>query len=78
MQHLRTADGGYWTGYVYADHAIWPRQQTTYTAAAVILAVDALAGTTAGSDLFRGSSLPAQFPELGLDCGCADALASSH
>jgi hypothetical protein len=44
----------------------------------VILAVDALAGTTAGSDLFRGSSLPAQFPELGLDCGCADALASSH
>jgi hypothetical protein len=78
MQHLRTADGGYWTGYVYADQAIWPRQQTTYTAAAVILAVDALAGTTAGSDLFRGSSLPAQFPELGLDCGCADALASSH
>ncbi len=78
MQHLRTDQGGYWTGYVYADEVVWPREQTTYTAAAVILAVDALGLTTPGSDVFRGSSLPAAFPEIGLECGCADAFAPSH
>ena len=35
-------DGGYWTGYVYPDDVIWPAEHTTYTAAAVILAADAL------------------------------------
>jgi hypothetical protein len=70
MQHLRAEDGGYWTGYVYADATIWPRERTTYTAAAVLLAVDALSRTTPGSDIFRGSSLPAGFPEIGLECGC--------
>ena len=72
MQHLRTREGGYWTGYVYPDRAVWPREQTTYTAAAVVLAVDALSVTTPGSDLFRGVSLPARFPEIGLGCGCDD------
>jgi hypothetical protein len=73
MQHLRHGDGSYWTGYVYADKVRWPVEQTTYTSGAVILAVDALSGTTPGSDIFRGSSLPATFPEIGLECGCADA-----
>jgi hypothetical protein len=72
MQHLRTESGGYWTGYVYPDDAVWPRQPTTYTAAAVILLVDALSLTTPGSDIFRGVSLPAELPEIGLDCGCRD------
>jgi hypothetical protein len=70
MQHLRLDDGRYWTGYVYPDDAHWPVEQTTYTAAAVILAVDALSGTTPGSDIFRGSTLPTGFPEIGLECGC--------
>jgi hypothetical protein len=39
----------------------------------VILAVDALSLTTPGSDIFRGSSMPTGFPEIGLECGCADA-----
>jgi hypothetical protein len=73
MQHLRAGDGGYWTGYVYDDEVIWPAEHTTYTAAAVILAVDALSMTTPGSDIFRGSTLPARFPQIGLECGCADA-----
>jgi hypothetical protein len=73
MQHLRAGDGGYWTGYVYPDEAIWPAEHTTYTAAAVILAVDALSMTTPGSGIFRGSTLPTRFPEIGLECGCADA-----
>ncbi len=74
LQHLRHEDGGYWTGYVYPDETIWPRHLTTYTAAAVILAVDALSGATPGSDIFRGSSLPLEFSEIGLDCGCEAAL----
>jgi hypothetical protein len=77
MQHLRTDDGGYWTGYVFSDRAIWPRERTGYTAAAVILAVDALSVSTPGSDLFRGGSLPARFPEIGLGCGCADPAMST-
>jgi hypothetical protein len=76
MQHLRAEDGGYWTGYVYPDEALWPEEQTTYTAAAVLLAVDALSHTTPGSDLFRGGSLPTTFGELGLECGCGDAALS--
>ena len=48
MQHLRDADGGYWTGYVYPDDVNWPAEHTTYTAAAVILAADALGQGTAG------------------------------
>ena len=41
----------------------------------MILAVDALSLTTPGADIFRGSSMPADFPEIGLECGCADASA---
>ena len=78
MQHLRTDGGGYWTGYVYPDETIWPRQQTTYTAAAVVLAVDALAETTGGAGLFRAGALPATFPEIGLECGCEPALSPSR
>jgi hypothetical protein len=78
VQHLRDPDGGYWTGYVYPDEKRWPVEQTTYTAAAVVLAVDALSCTTAGADLFRGASLPTGFPELGLGCGCEAALAPAH
>jgi hypothetical protein len=77
MQHLRAADGGYWTGYVYPDAARWPVEHTTYTAAAVVLAVDALAGSTPGADIFRGGSLPAGFPEIGLECGCDPALSAA-
>ena len=76
VQHLRAADGGYWTGYVYPDEAFWPEEHTTYTAAAVLLAVDALSGTTPGADLFRGTTLPTGFPEIGLDCGCERARVS--
>jgi len=71
--HLRLADGSYWTGYVYPDDTNWPTEQTTYTAAAVVLAVDALTHGTAGSDIMRGSTLAPHFAELGLDCGCRDS-----
>lgn len=53
MQHLRESDGSYHTGYVYPDDAHWPIERSTWTAAAVILAVDALEGLTGGAGIFR-------------------------
>lgn len=53
LGHLRDEDsGGYWTGRNLTDGVIWPRERTTWSAAAVLLAVDALAGSTGGSQLF--------------------------
>lgn len=75
MQFLRGEDGKYWTGWVFGDDVHWPHEHTTYTAAAVILAVDALGEThghsTAGSGIMRGTSLAPQFAELMLECECA-------
>ncbi|WP_233492227.1 prenyltransferase [Blastococcus sp. TF02A-30] len=63
MQHLRDDDGSYWTGFVYADDARWPIEQTTWTAAAVVLAADALAGASGASGLFTDPhALPAAGP----------------
>src|SRR3954464_6210420 len=52
MQHLRHGDGSYWTGLVYADDVRWPVERTTWTAAAVVLAADALSGATPAARLF--------------------------
>ncbi|MEO5662316.1 MAG: prenyltransferase [Nocardioides sp.] len=78
MQHLRAEDGKYWTGYVFPDDVNWPAEHTTYTAAAVILAVDALTHSSAGADIMRGTTLAADFAEIALECGCesADCVAS--
>lgn len=52
-QTLREPDGRYWTGIVYPDETHFPGgEQSTYTAAAVILGADALAGTSPASALF--------------------------
>ncbi len=58
MQHLRDDDGSYWTGLVYDDGVRWPVERTTWTAATVVLAADALSRTTPASGLFRGVGLP--------------------
>jgi hypothetical protein len=78
MQHLRACDGSYWTGYVYPDRLNWPVEHTTYTAAAVVLAVDALSHSTPGGDIFRGASLPNGFAGIALECGCEPALSPTH
>ncbi|MBC2933672.1 prenyltransferase [Nocardioides sp. zg-1228] len=70
MQHLRTDDGSYWTGYVFPDDVNWPVEHTTYTAAAVVLAADALGDWTPGADIMRGTTLAPDFAEVGLECGC--------
>ncbi|NLD78309.1 MAG: prenyltransferase [Acidimicrobiales bacterium] len=52
-QQYREDDGRYWTGTVYPDLTRFPAdEQSTYTAAAVVLAADALAGTGPASSLF--------------------------
>lgn len=70
MQHLRDPDGSYWTGYVFTDGLRWPVECSTWTASAVVLAVDAISETTGGASVFRGDSLPAVPEEYG-ECGCA-------
>jgi hypothetical protein len=70
MQHLRFEGGRYWTGFVFPDEGNWPAEHTTYTAAAVILAADALSLGTPGSGIMRGDTFATDFAEIGLMCGC--------
>ncbi|WP_405133854.1 prenyltransferase [Nocardia sp. NBC_01388] len=53
MQHLRESDGSYWTGLVFTDGKRWPEERTTWTAAATLLAADALTRTTPAHNIFR-------------------------
>jgi hypothetical protein len=70
IQHLRDDDGAYWTGWQFANQAHFPNERSSWTAAAMILAADALSGATGGSALFReaGASVPTA-------CAAADPVA---
>ena len=62
VQQYREPTGRYWTGTVYPDETHFPDgEQSTYTAAAVVLAADGLAQMTPGAALFTdpNSVLPA-------------------
>jgi hypothetical protein len=49
----RRDDGAYWTGIVYPTEELFPDEEhTSYTAAAVILAADAITGASPAADLF--------------------------
>ena len=49
----RRADGAYWTGIVYPHEVRFPVEEpTSYTAAAIILAADAICGATPASRIF--------------------------
>jgi hypothetical protein len=65
-QRMRLDDGRYWTGTVYPEDVRFPEDETSsYTAAAVVLTADALAGASAASTLFTtAESLP---PILAVD-----------
>ncbi|MBU7599313.1 prenyltransferase [Streptomyces sp. P38-E01] len=58
IQHLRADNGLYWTGYVFDDEAVWPREQTAWTAASLLLAVAALGGDEATVQVFGAERLP--------------------
>lgn len=68
MQHMRHEDGSYWTGWQYVNEAWFPHERSAYTAAAVILATAALAGSPPIVSLFTPparQSRPTPTP-----CGC--------
>jgi hypothetical protein len=71
--HLRDeADGLYWTGYVYADRAVWPQEKTSWTAGSLLLALAALGGEPATRAVFGGDALPAGLPEHSAAAACPD------
>jgi hypothetical protein len=72
MQHLRDPSGCYWTGWQYANRAHFPNEQSAWTAAAVILAADALSGTSDGSGIFAPAAprWAAGSPVDPAACGC--------
>ena len=49
----RLPDGSYWTGWQYVNDEPFPAEQSSWTAASVILACDALYGLSAGGGIFR-------------------------
>lgn len=63
MQHLRETDGSYWTGLVYDEDVRWPVERTTWTAAAVVLAVDALAGVHPRGAIFSAGGIATEQPQ---------------
>jgi len=58
LHRWRSDDGAYWTGYQFAEDLLWPEEQPTWTAAAILLAADALTGHTGASELFTAVRLP--------------------
>jgi hypothetical protein len=58
-QRHRREDGAYWTGIAYPGVVTFPdRETTSYTSAAIILAVDALTSSSPAAGLFRHGELP--------------------
>ncbi len=72
VQHLREADGRYGTGLVFPDGVHWPGDHSTYTAAAVVLAADALADATPGADIMRAGRWR-RLRAVASTCGCPSA-----
>jgi hypothetical protein len=73
IQHLRHEDGSYWTGWQFANERHFPGDRSTYTAAAVILAADALADASPAARIFKeidGRPLGPSEPADPLACGC--------
>src|SRR6266699_1740352 len=73
VQHLRHQDGSYWTGWQFANQAPFPRERSSWTAAAVVLAADALAGFSGGAGIFRDAADEAGQPSDRIACGCEPA-----
>ena len=71
-QHLREKDGSYWTGLVFDEDTRWPAERSSWTAAAMVLAADALAGGPTLA-LFDGSDLPTGVLLAVGSCTLADA-----
>jgi hypothetical protein len=72
VQHLRDADGAYWTGWQFQNQAHFPAEHSTWTSAAIILAADGLSRATGASGLFAAAGAAgAMAPTDPAACGCA-------
>ncbi|WP_051564445.1 prenyltransferase [Desulfovermiculus halophilus] len=56
LHRARHRDGSFWTGYQSELDIFWPRERPTWTAGAVLLAADALAGLTPAAHLFTSAA----------------------
>jgi hypothetical protein len=75
IQFLRAGDGSYWTGWQFENGKHFPHEQSSYTAAAVVLAADVLAGDgcrTGAADIFRDAAAEASVWTASdpVICGC--------
>ena len=57
LTQWRDTDGGWWTGYQFAERVLWPLEKPTWTAGAVLLAADALTAHSGASQLFLKTAL---------------------
>jgi hypothetical protein len=53
VQSQRHCDGSYWTGWQFVNGKHFPNERSSWTAAAVVLATDALHGFSRGAGIFR-------------------------
>ena len=68
-QGHRRPDGSYFTGIAYPESVTFPADETTsYTAASIILAADALSSTSPAAGLFRGETLEGTLDLAGPTC----------
>jgi hypothetical protein len=58
VQFLRQDDGAYQEGWVFPEDVHWPGRTPPWSAAAVLLAADALDRRSAAWNIFRGDELP--------------------
>lgn len=68
LHQFMDSDGGYWTGYNFRDDVIWPKEKTTWTAGAILLAADALSQYSAAANLFLHASLAPSAQTLASHC----------
>ena len=52
LQQFQLTDGSWWTGYVFTDKVYWPDERPTWTAAAILIAADALYQMTPAANFF--------------------------
>lgn len=53
LHQWRESNGEYWTGYQFVEDLLWPDERPTWTAAAILLAADALTEYTPAHHLFK-------------------------
>jgi hypothetical protein len=81
VQWQRHSDGSYWTGWQFVNGNHFPNERSSWTAAAVILATDALHGFSRGAGIFRdlpsASAVTGAIAPAGTGAGAAGKAAET-